>query len=229
MSEKTRFYNMTKPIRFRRLKQAKMMIVLWCKAQRELILYFFNYILYKLNILKRYSYRDNTEQVFSLPPNFKKREVHSNNFKGVVDMKFVKSTFYDIDYFYRHNKDGSEKITLSVKNSEESIMYAESHLEDICLNVGGKWYSPHHLPTLKVAVNKEPSPVRYDPSEPLAPIEYDTVEYDLLPLRLLRYKNHLGKITLSDISESMLHYYYEGACNVFHDKLNSMCLHDLMK
>ena len=50
MSEKTRFYNMTKPVRFRRLKQAKMMIVLWCKALRERIIYFFNYILYKLHI-----------------------------------------------------------------------------------------------------------------------------------------------------------------------------------
>ena len=53
MSEKTRFYNMTKPVRFRRLKQAKMMIVLWCKALRERTIYLFNYLLYKLKILKR--------------------------------------------------------------------------------------------------------------------------------------------------------------------------------
>lgn len=228
MSEKARFYNMTKPIRFRRLRQVKMMIVLWCKAVRERIKYLFNYVLYKLNILQRYSYRDRTEQVFSLPYNIKMREVQSNTFKGVVVTKIIKETFYDIDYFYRQKKDGSKKVTLYLKNEEESRLFTESHLEEICLKVSSRWYQPDHLPTLKVAV-MDVKPVAFDPSAPLKPVEYDTVEYDLLPLKTLRYKSLLGKITLSDISEPMLYYYYELAVGEFSKKLNSMTLHDLMK
>ena len=228
MSEKARFYNMTKPIRFRRLRQVKMMIVLWCKAVRERIKYLFNYVLYKLNILQRYSYRDRTEQVFSLPYNIKMREVQSNTFKGVVVTKLIKETFYDIDYFYRQKKDGSKKVTLYLKNEEESRLFTESHLEEICLKVSSRWYQPDHLPTLKVAV-MDVKPVAFDPSAPLKPVEYDTVEYDLLPLKTLRYKSLLGKITLQDISEPMLYYYYELAVSEFSKKLNSMTLHDLMK
>ena len=228
MSEKAKFYNMTKPVRFRRLKQAKMITVLWCKAVRERIIYLFNHVLYKLNILKRYSYRDRTEQVFSLPFNIKMREVQSNTFKGVVVTKLIKETFYDIDYFYRQKKDGSKKITLTLKDEEESRLYTESHLEEICLKVSSRWYMPDHLPTLKVAV-MDVKPVAFDPSASLKPVEYDTVEYDLLPLKTLRYKSLLGKITLNDISEPMLYYYYELAVSEFSKKLNSMTLHDLMK
>ena len=99
MSEKTRFYNMTKPVRFRRLKQAKIMIVLWCKALRERIIYFFNYILYKLHILKRYSYRDNVVKVLPLPYELKEKSVTCENFGGLIKMQLVSHNNIDLDYF----------------------------------------------------------------------------------------------------------------------------------
>lgn len=228
MSDKAKFHNMTKPVRFRRLKQAKMMIVLWCKAVRERIIYLFNYVLYKLNILKRYSYRDRTERVFSLPYGIKTQTVETNNFRGAVDMKLVMETFYDIDYFYRQKKDGSKKVTLYLKNEEESRLFVEAHLESVGLKIADKWYE-HNLPILKVAImDRKPVVATFDTSAPLKPVEYDTVSYDLLPLKTLRWKNLLGKITLSDVSEPMLYYYYERACSEFREKLSSMNIHDLI-
>ena len=138
MSEKTRFYNMTKPVRFRRLKQAKMMIVLWCKALRERIIYFFNYILYKLNILKRYSYRDNVVQAIPLPYSINPKEVITDHFRGVVSMSLMQDKYIDLDYFYREKK-GDKKVTLYLKSEEKTRLYLESHLTDISIRVKN-WY-----------------------------------------------------------------------------------------
>ena len=138
MSEKTRFYNMTKPVRFRRLKQAKMMIVLRCKALRERIIYFFNYILYKLHILKRYSYRDNVVQAIPLPYSITPKEVITDHFRGVVSMSLMQDKYIDLDYFYREKK-GDKKVTLYLKNEEKTRLYLESHLTDIGIRVK-KWY-----------------------------------------------------------------------------------------
>lgn len=228
MSEKARFHEMTKPMKFRRFKMVKQYIVLWYKAVRERIKYFFNYILYKLNILKRYSYRDMTEQVFSLPYNVKTRTIETGTFRCTVVMRVIKETFYDMDYFYRQKKNGSKKITLWVKNEEDSKLFVDSHLEDICLKISDKWYEPNNLPILKVAVMGKP-PVAFEPSKSLDSVGYETVSYDLVPLKTLRFRSLLGKLNLSDVSEPMIYYYYEYACGEFTNKLKSMSLHDLMR
>lgn len=58
--------------------------------------------------------------------------------------------------------------------------------------------------------------------------EYETVYYDLFPLRNLKCVNFLGKIIPSDISESMLKYYYDYSYDLFLKKLNLITLRDLM-
>lgn len=228
MSEKAKFHKMTKPMKFRRLKQFKMMIVLWCKAVRERIIYLFNYILYKLHILKRYSYRDSVERVFSIPPNFnlKMEEVETKLFRGTVIMKIVQETFYDIDYFYQHKKDGSKKVTLMLKNTEENRLYLDSHLEDICLRINNTWYNTNSLPILKVAVL--PPPTAFVEEDFSKSVECESVTYDLTPLKHLKHSMLLGKILFSDITEPELRGNYYWACEEFTEKLKSMTLRDLM-
>lgn len=227
MGEKVRFYNMTKPVKFRRIKIIKQMVVLWCGGVRERIIYFFNYILYKLNILKRYSYRDNVVKVLPLPYELKEKSVTCENFGGLIKMQLVSHNNIDLDYFYFQKKDGSKKITLSLKDKDEQRMFVESHLENIHIKVG-KWFSVDHLPVFKVVYRDTNELTSYSGSENTKPVEVKTVEYDISKLKNLCYKSILGSLTVDDISEEMLNYYYECSCREFKEYLNTLTLHDLM-
>ena len=226
MSEKARFHSMTRPVRFRKLKQAKMMIVLWCKAVRERIIYLFNYVLYKLNILKRYSYRDMSVQVFPLPHQVLVQRAKTDYFSGNVIMTLKLETDIDMDYFYRE-KDGQKKVTLYMRNHEETRLFAESHLADIHLKVD-RWYAVDHLPVFKVAFYEE-KVKPFDPSEPLKPVDYKTTNYNVNILKTATHKSLLGaNMKPEDISEPMLHYYYNFAVGEFKKYLEHLTLNDLL-
>ena len=226
MSEKTRFYNMTKPVRFRRLKQAKMMIVLWCKALRERIKYFFNYILYKLHILKRYSYRDNVVQAIPLPYSINPKEVITDHFRGVVSMSLIQDKYIDLDYFYREKK-GDKKVTLYLKNEEKTRLYLESHLTDISIRVKN-WYAVDSLPVFKVSV-LDPEVKPFTVEKTLEPMDYQTVTYNTGYLKNLTHKSIVGvDMNVKDVSEAMVKYYYDYAVDEFKKHLNSISLQDLI-
>lgn len=226
MSEKTRFYNMTKPVRFRRLKQAKMMIVLWCKALRERIIYFFNYILYKLHILKRYSYRDNVVQAIPLPYSINPKEVITDHFRGVVSMSLMQDKYIDLDYFYREKK-GDKKVTLYLKNEEKTRLYLESHLTDIGIRVEN-WYSVNSLPVFKVSV-LDPEVKPFTVEKTLEPMDYQTVTYNTGYLKNLTHKSIVGvDMNVEDVSEAMVKYYYDYAVDEFKKHLSNISLQDLI-
>lgn len=236
MSDKTRFYRMTKPVRFRKLKQIFRTVRFTYGVGKEIISYLikyrFNYILYKLNIYKRYTYRDKSEKVLLSPPytTFPMRSVQTKYFRGLVSMRLVEVTDIDTDYFYRERKDGSRKITMYVKNVENKSIYAESHLINISINVGGKWFNTNNnLPTFVMHEAERLKPfIPYDRIE--RPTEPKTVAYDVSKLRKLTYVSFLGlNITKDDISESMQKYYYGLAYENLHKELDSISLKDLMQ
>ena len=227
MSEKVRFYNMTKPVKFRKLKLIFKSLGLTYEVGKERTIYRFNYILYKLNILKRYSYRDNVEKVLPLPYDLKEKSVTCENFGGLIKMQLVSHNNIDLDYFYFQKKDGSKKITLSLKDKDEQRMFVESHLENIHIKVG-KWFNVDHLPVFKMVYQDTNGLTPYSGSEITKPIEVKTVEYDISKLKNLCYKSILGSLTVDDISEEMLNYYYECSCREFKEYLNTLTLHDLM-
>lgn len=228
MSEKARFHSMTRPVRFRKLKQAKMMIVLWCKAVRERIIYLFNYVLYKLNILKRYSYRDNSVQVLPLPHQVLIKKVESSNFMGNVVMTLLLSTDIDVDYFYREKKNGEKKVTMYLKNHEESRLFTESHLDNIWIKID-KWYNVNALPIFKVAFLEDQRLEPSDPTQPLKRPDYETRTYNIEVLKKLTHKSLLGvNMKPKDISEPMLHYYYNFSVGEFKKYLNNLSLQDLL-
>lgn len=229
MSEKARFHEMTKPMKFRRLKLAKKYINHWCKALRERIVYSFNYLLYKLKILKRYTYRDNVEQVIP-SPYFKTKSITSKYFGGNVIMQLISSKDIDLDYFYYEKKDGSRKITLSLKDHTEERLFVDSHLESIHIKVGDQWYDVEHLPVFKVASIIEPEPVKFTNLEFIEkPTEPKVVEYDIMKLRTLRHRLLLGTMSLSDISKAMYDYYYDCSCGEFEKHLNTLELADILR
>ena len=226
MSEKVRFYNMTKPVKFRRIKMIKQMIVLWYGGVRERIIYFFNYILYKLHILKRYSYRDNVVQAIPLPYSINPKEVITDHFRGVVSMSLMQDKYIDLDYFYREKK-GDKKVTLYLKNEEKTRLYLESHLNDIGIRVKN-WYSVDSLPVFKVSV-LDPEVKPFTVEKTLEPMDYQTVTYNTGYLKNLTHKSIVGvDMNVEDVSEAMVKYYYDYAVDEFKKHLNSISLQDLI-
>lgn len=230
MNDKMKFYEMTKPMKFRRLKLAKKYVNHWCKALRELIQYSFNNILYHLKILKRYSYRDNMEMVIPAPHDLKMKSITSDYFGGNVIMQLISSKDIDVDYFYREKKDGSRKITLCLKDHTEERLFVDSHLDNIHIKVGDQWYDVEHLPVFKVASIIKPEPVEFTNLEFIEkPTEPKVVEYDIMKLRTLRHRLLLGTMSLSDISKAMYDYYYDCSCGEFEKHLNTLELADILR
>lgn len=217
MSDETKFYNMTKPIGFRRVRQAKMSIVLWCKAQRERIKYLSNYLLYKLNILDRYSYRDNVEKVIPIPHAIKIRHINTSNIRCSVSAKLLEVESFDIDYFFRMTKTGEKKVTYYVKNNsstEHSIVFSP---HNIILRIGQTWFDANRLPIFKATVAE-------------TDIESKTVTINTKKLTDLQAKYLLGKDLLipEDLPSSVINYYYEVACRDIDKYLKEITLQDLM-
>lgn len=219
MSDKTKFYKMTKPIKFRKIRLVFMTIVLWCKAQRERILYLFNYLLYKLNILQRYIYRDNVEKAYPSPfP--EDTMVASKYFRAKVGMGVTEETTIHQDYFYRMKKDGTKKITYKVVDEEKHRLFLESYLFGIELNIADHWRFADCMPIMKVYIGQAPNPITNM-------MDYKTIEYDLTPLRTLRIKDIIGDMKFEELTRPVYHYYYEITCRRFAEKLNTMSLADL--
>ena len=229
MTDKEKFYDMTKPMKFRFFKMCKQTIVLWFEGIRELTIHNFNYLLYKLNILKRYSYRDNVVKEY---PMFflGYRTVQSDYFSGVVKTRLISHKNIDMDYFYYKKKDGSIKITLTLKNHEEEELFADSRLENIKIKVGDTWYNVDNLPVFKVASIVEQKPVEYIDKSLERPIEPRVIEYDISKLKGLTHRTFIGRdMSPSDISEGMYKFYYNHSCDEFKDTLSRLTLSDIMK
>lgn len=230
MSEKVRFYNMTKPVKFRKLKLIFKSLGLTYEVGKERTIYRFNYLLYKLNILKRYSYRDNVEKVIPSPFSLKEKNITSQYFGGIVKMQLISLRDIDIDYFYYERKDGSRKITLRLKDHADEKLFLDSHLDNIHIKVGDQWYDVSHLPVFKMASLVNPEPVAFiNKSYIEKPIEPKVVEYDIMKLKTLHHRLLLGYLSLGDISKAMCNYYYECACGEFEKHLNSLTLADIMR
>lgn len=227
MNDKMKFHNMTKPMKFRRLKVLKQYVVLWCMAQRERILYLFNYLLYKLNILKRYSYRDSVEKSVPFPHKIAEMGVESECFRGIVEAQLVVVRDIDLDYFYREKKDGSKKITYKVTDFCEERLYMESHLRDIHIGINNVWFDTHSMPTFKSYINPQIKP--FNPEKPLEEVRCDTICFDLTKVNGLYCKYYIGHINVDELSKEMLKFYYEDTCNLFRRKLNTIKLEDLTR
>lgn len=227
MSDKTRFYRMTRPIRFRRLKLLFKSIGLTYEVGKKRIKYLFNYLLYKLNILKRYSYRTNTEQVYPLEHYLKLKHIQTENFAGTAIMNLVLVSDIDTDYFYKE-KNGKKIITYVVKDEEKFSLFSSTTLRDIAINVNGKFHLIDCLPTLKVALAPPKTIFGEAPDRPTE-LKYKTVTYDTRILRHLCHKMLLGVcMKPEDLSEPVARYYYEYSCREIEEYLGNILLSSLI-
>ena len=146
MSAKTRFCRITRPIKYRRLR-------LLCERLgniRHLIIYYINYILYKLKILNRYSYRDNVENLVKILP--QRYTLTHPNIKATVLVKVFERTYIVQDYFY-YKKKGAIKKTLELINHTDIQTHLVGVLEDIRFRLDGQefytLFADEVLPTFR--------------------------------------------------------------------------------
>lgn len=227
MSDKTRFYNMTKPIKHRRFKQMKHMCSLWCKALREQIHYSFNVLLYKLHYLDKYNYIDNTEKVIPAPSDFKIRTIEAGVVKATVQIKLKEEKNIHIEYFYRMKK-GEKIIKYVIADRDYSRLFTISTLDNIHIKINKNWVCVDKLPHIKVAV-APPLSVTNLEDDFTKPLDYETMTLNTKYLQDLRHINMIGTtFDNANVSDAMLRFYYDYSCNEFLKILGSLTLHDLM-
>lgn len=233
MSEKAKFHKLTQPIRFRRTKLFFKSIGRTYEVGTEKLRYFCNYVLYKLKVLDRYSYRDRIRNPVSIPYEHKSLVAEGDTIRGRVVIGLYRETHYDIDYFYRKKKDSKMKITLSLRDFTEHKFFAESHLEDVELKIAGDWHKTNFLPTFKMATLPPLKTVADTPELEPTEVEYKTITFHLNSILGLRHLSFLG-VMPSDciqefLSERMFKYYYHKAVDEFTTKLKSMSVYDLIE
>lgn len=223
MSEKVRFFEMTKPTKFRRLKLMKNYIVLWWGGVRERIKYNSYNILYKLHILKRYSYRTDWTEKFLPDPTFRKT-IHTKHYSADVVSRIREVEMSDIDYFYRE-KDGHKEIVYVVKNEEEHKRFLIGHLENISLSVDGhSFYDVNSLPHFKVAIF-EPEIKPYDENWTPAKPTFRTVTYNVKKLKGFRHQYILSDTNA--LIQNEVDYCFQCQVKEFEQFLNKLPLKEL--
>ena len=126
----------------------------------------------------------------------------------------------DKDYFYRTKKDGSKKITYTIKDEEKTQVFLDSCLKSINIKVADRWYLADYMPTIKAFIGKNFNDVEDR-------MEFKTVEYDLTPLRNLKMRDVIDVLRVEHLSENVVYYHYEKACSQFKYTLSRMSLADL--
>ena len=220
MSDKTRFYSMTKPIKFRRFKMIKNCLG---EVISSVIKYNYYIILYKLKIIKRYSYRD--EGVRHIEPAFKAinfKVISTKHFKGLLVANVEEEYHIDMDYFYKLNKEGKKVIKYVVKDVEEKKFMLTSHLRSLHLRVeGSEWYDVHNLPKFKMVILDGSSATSAKPLN-------RTVTYDLLKLKKLSYTSVLNiNSAEGENVEEEIDYTYNSHVEKFKNILNGIQLSSL--
>lgn len=217
MKDIRRLNKITRPIKFRRLKIVKWYVKDCLSSVIDNILYYYNYILYKLHYLDRYTYRDTTIEEKEVPL-YKRKEIETDLIRATVEMKLEIENQYDVDYFHRGNK-----ITYIVRDERKSRSFFVSHLSDISIRVTEDWAKISQLPIFKVAVLK-PLKSNLEEQDP----NYRTVDIDVSYIRNLRVKHILGDIDSTNISEEMVKYYYDYDFEQFLGHLKPLKLSDLI-
>lgn len=228
MSDKAKFYNMTKPIKFRKFRLFLKSVGHTYEVGIFNIKYHYYNLLHKLDLIKRYSYRDMVMNHLSLPYPIEPQVIDTKNFKGKVVMQLVQKSNYNIDYFYKFRKDGTRKITLQLKDVQEHRIFVEAHLEEIGLKIDNRVYNVEHLPTFKCVTMEEPISFR-NYNSPVEEPKYETITYDLRPIRNLMYSQFLTSESVEKIEATELMDTYSRICIGFKDRLKTITLQDIMR
>lgn len=178
MSDKTKFYSLTKPPKFRTLK------LLHLNAKSSLRSLFRNVksviynILYKFKIVEKYSFKDliRSEVPFSiLNSSFTSSFVHSG-----IEFKLFHDEFIEEEYY--HEKGNRLKRLFVIKDVHNHRLLIRSHLKNISIKLPGKDdFIPvqEHLPVFKVNIFNPYQNMYGERSDPNEVVGYKTLVVDV--------------------------------------------------
>lgn len=223
MSDKTRFFRMTRPIKFRKVRLLKRAFVHWWTTKPA---YYYNVLLVKLGRRKRHVYKDH----YTLYPKISSRDLTGSEHFKVIETPLLRCSvvpsieqvvFIDEDYFYKIDRKGNKKITHVVKNLNDNIIALKVDLSHICIQFD-KTLGYRAIDEIELKVS-----YRSDLSE--SPVSYETKRLDINKIRQLHYSTVLGVNTVEQIRFHVIKFLYKKAVAAFKEKLDSITLKDLIK
>lgn len=181
MSDKVKFHSMTKPLKFRTAK----LFLLNLKTSFEEVVkgiksVIYN-ILYKLNLVDKYSFNDLIRNEVHFPisdSNFTSSFIQSD-----IEFKLFHDEYVDEEYY--HVKGNRLKKLFVLSSTHNHYLVLMSHLTNISIKFPGKEHFmtvQNGLPVLKISINPQPiRPVPVDLSLKLTeePVDYKTYEVDM--------------------------------------------------
>ena len=229
MNDKLKFHRMTRPVKFRFTRLVFKSVGHSYEVGVSKIKYLFNYILYKLNILKRYT--NNTDTQIWRPTingqisDVVEKEIVTGCFVGIAQSALVDDFHSKVDYFYRTNEKGLKVITYVVTDEETHFYKVVTSLIKPGLIIDGKTYLYGDVPKI-VRTYKEPPVHAEMVSEEL--LKPQVISYDLTKLMNIQHSTILGE-NIDD--EEVLKYRLDNAVaeaqRAITIYLQSLNLHDL--
>lgn len=226
MSDKVKFHRMTRPMRFRRMRLFFKSVGHSYEVGVDKIKYLFNYVLYKLNILKRYRFTDCSEYPCDAKDKWTKK-IDTKHFVGTLQSYLADFSHTHQDYFYYVNRKGEKKRTYTLVDRVVHEYRVISSLIQPGLKIDGKVYLYGDVPKI-VQVLKEPKlkPVEVN-ADFVEKVEPEVVTYDLSKLLNLRYEKVLGVDYEIDVSYATVQHALLEAKTEFEKYLNSLTLRDI--
>lgn len=234
MSDRLKFHRMTRPVKFRLIKRFFQSVGHSYGVGVEKSKYLFNYLLYKLNILKRYT--NNTHEVIWRPTiNGHLAEVYESpikteHFTGVLQSTLIDELESDVDYFYFIDRKGLKHVTYTVSNWERHLYKVQTSLIKPGFILGGKEYVYGDTPRIvRSFKHHEIIPVPFCKTDKvkLKMPEPEIVQYDLTKLLNLRYEIVLGYSAELDVTYATVQHALLEARNEFQKYLNTLTLKDI--
>lgn len=221
VEQKVKFLEITKPIRMRRYK----LFLLKIKSLRTLITkdkieYIYNYILFRLGILKRETYNDSISEALSIPQVCK--VIETKHFFGTLKTSAFRDILINKDYFYFLKKNGEKVITYILCDSYTSRYYSITDFVEPGIIIDGHKYQYGCVPQVVRSFTRPKIPNAYDRNLSfLGSFDSSVVEYDLGPLLKLHVKLGLEE------NIKCLDRVSEVTYDMFKYKLGNMSLRDL--
>lgn len=187
MNDKLKFHRMTRPLRFRRTRLFFQSVEHTYKVGIEKSKYLFNYILYKLNILNRYTNSVITDMwrpvINGEIPEVFERELTTKHFVVTVRTTIVDHITVIEDYFYYVDKKGVKHKTYVVEEREQHDYVLKSSVIKPGIIIDGKQYVYGNVPIV-VQRYKKPEILPFNGGYSTSRFfnNEEVIQYDLTPL-----------------------------------------------
>ena len=211
-----KFDKMTKPIKFRRIRMLFQTIAMAHDIRR----FKWYTFLCKINVLKRFTFKDHLESDFHEPDNFTPRAVETDLFRVFLQCKLGNEIDIYEDYFYKPMKDGSKKVLYVIRDEYKVTKFLICYVKDVGIKIDNKIYMcDERMPVL-----------RFIPEMPLSSAKHpigDRIEYIQNTYDLSIIKKYISRTILNTFSSEEVSVSYLKAMDQFYKALSKLTLKDI--